>query len=125
MLRQMAVLLLFCVGIFGQDTGAGATSGDSKPLPNSYTPPRTLLIHKVEPKYPRSARKNHVEGTVVLHAVISKEGRIADLRFVSGPQELAQAAMSAVKQWRYRPFLLNGEARALNTTVEVKFALNR
>jgi TonB family protein len=83
-----------------------------------------LLIHKVAPKYPKAARKAHIEGTVVLSATIGKDGRIANLRAVSGPEALIESAVKAVKQWRYKPYLLDGEAVEVDSEIRVNFQLN-
>lgn len=81
------------------------------------------IIYKVTPVYPAIARAARVEGTVVLDAVISKTGTIENLRVVSGPAMLQQAAIDAVKQWHYRPYLLDGQAVEVETTVNVVFRL--
>ena len=73
------------------------------------------------PTYPAHARKAHVEGTVVLHAVISKTGDIKSLQITSGPEALRESAMEAVRTWRYRPFLLNGEPTEVETTIQVNY----
>jgi len=62
-----------------------------------------------------------VEGTVVLHAVISKTGDIQSLQITSGPEALRESAMEAVRTWRYRPFLLNGEPTEVETTIQVNY----
>ncbi len=82
-----------------------------------------LLLKRVEPAYPPLAKTARVQGVVVLHAIISKTGTIEGLTLVSGPAMLAPAAIDAVKQWRYKPYLLNGEPIELDTTVEVHFNL--
>ena len=82
-----------------------------------------LLLKRVEPTYPPLAKTARVQGTVILHAIISKEGTIEGLTLVSGPAMLAPAAIDAVKQWRYKPYLLNGDPIELDTTVEVHFNL--
>jgi protein TonB len=82
-----------------------------------------LLIRKVIPQYPALAKAAHVEGTVILAATISKEGTITNLRIISGPPMLQQAALDAVSQWRYRPYLLNGQPVDVETTVNVIFTL--
>jgi protein TonB len=82
------------------------------------------LIHRVQPPYPALARIAGVQGTVILHAVISKEGKIKDLQVVSGPVLLVQAAKDAVNQWRYRPYILNGEPIEVDTQVTVSFVLS-
>lgn len=83
-----------------------------------------MLIHQVLPHYPPIALTARMEGTVVLQAAISKSGTIENLRVVSGPATLQQAALDAVKQWQYRPYLLNGEPVEVETTVNVDFKLN-
>jgi TonB family protein len=80
-----------------------------------------LLVHKVKPVYPPGARQAHIKGTVLLRIVIDKEGRITDLMLVSGPKELAPAAISAVQQWRYRPYLIMGNPIEVDTEVKVNF----
>lgn len=84
---------------------------------------RTLLIRQVAPVYPDEARRKRIEGTVLLQAVIDKEGRVADLRLISGPPELVQAAIGAVQQWRYRPYLLDGQPVEVDTQLQVNFKL--
>jgi TonB family protein len=83
-----------------------------------------LLLHKVQPIYPKSAKKNHIEGTVVLQAVIDKCGHVGELTPISGPPELFQAAGSAVQQWQYRPFLLAGKPTEVTTRITVNFKLS-
>jgi protein TonB len=82
-----------------------------------------MLIRKVVPLYPAIGRAVRAEGTVQLQATISREGTIENLRVVSGPPLLQQAAIDAVKQWRYRPYLLNGEPVEVETTINVQFKL--
>jgi periplasmic protein TonB len=81
------------------------------------------LVNKVEPQYPPIAKTAHVSGTVVLHAIIAKDGSVEKLQFVSGPALLMASAMSAVKEWRYRPTMLNGQPVEVDTTVQVVFSL--
>jgi len=82
------------------------------------------FIRKVAPLYPPSARESGIEGTVVLLGVISKDGSIARLRVISGPQVLQQAAIDAVKQWEYQPWMLNGAPIEVETTVRIPFSLS-
>ena len=84
-----------------------------------------LLVQKTIPEYPPIAKATGVHGTVVLEATISKTGTIANLRVTNGPLMLQQAALSAVKTWRYRPYLLDGEPVEVETTVNVVFTLGR
>ena len=81
------------------------------------------LINKVEPQYPPIAKTAHVSGTIILHAIIGKDGGIRELQFVSGPPLLMKSAMDAVKEWRYKPTMLNGEAVEVDTTIDVVFSL--
>jgi len=84
-----------------------------------------LLIHRVEPMYPPIAQQAHIQGIVTLTAVIDKDGIIQRLQLVSGHPLLATAAIDAVKQWRYKPYLLNGQPVEAETTVTVTFRLQR
>ncbi len=83
-----------------------------------------LLVRKVTPNYPPIAVTTGLEGTVVLQATISRTGGIENLRVISGPMMLQQAALNAVQQWQYRPYLLNGEPVAVETTINVIFKLH-
>jgi periplasmic protein TonB len=82
-----------------------------------------LLIHKVEPSYPVLAKSARIQGDVILRAIIDREGNIQDLQLVSGHPLLVPAAIGAVKQWRYRPYLLNGQPVEVETTITVIFQL--
>jgi TonB family protein len=84
---------------------------------------RGLLIHRVNPVYPPDARRNHVEGKVLLNAVIGTDGSIKNLQVVSGPKELIDSAVGAVQQWRYRPYLLQNRPVEVETTIEVNYLL--
>jgi periplasmic protein TonB len=81
------------------------------------------LIRRVEPVYPPLARSARIQGPVVLEAVISKGGTIENLQLISGHPMLVHAAIDAVKQWRYRPYNLNGEAIEVETQITVNFVL--
>lgn len=81
------------------------------------------LINKVQPLYPPIAKNARIQGTVVLQAVISKSGVVENLHAVSGHPMLIPAAVEAVKQWRYKPYYLNGEPVEVETTVQVNFTL--
>jgi TonB family protein len=83
-----------------------------------------LLIRQIAPVYPPIARANHVQGTVVLRALIGKDGRIQNLVPVSGPKELVPAAVGAVEQWKYKPYLLMGEPVEVETQITVNFVLH-
>jgi protein TonB len=81
------------------------------------------LVEKVIPQYPAIAKAARIQGIVVLQATISKDGTIQNLRIISGPPMLRQAALDAVRSWRYKPYLLNGEPVEVETTVNVVFNL--
>src|SRR5436190_13828896 len=83
-----------------------------------------LLIRRVEPTYPPLARSARVQGEVVLSAIISTNGDIENLQLVSGHPMLVPAALTAVKQWRYKPYLLNGQPTEVETTITVIFTLS-
>ncbi len=84
----------------------------------------TKLIKMVHPKYPRDAKKAHVEGDVILYLTITTDGTVKDLTFVSGPTMLRTAAIDAVSKWRYKPCLVGGKAVGANSIVTVIFTLN-
>ncbi len=111
----------------------GIISSTPVAVPKVATPQRVrvsqgvsqgLLVKKVQPNYPPLARQARIQGTVVLRAVISKDGAIEGLTLVSGHPMLAPAAIEAVKQWKYRPYLLNGEPVEVDTEVLVNFTLS-
>jgi protein TonB len=81
------------------------------------------IIHRVQPEYPSLARQVHIQGSVVLRALISREGKIENLQVISGHPMLAPAAIEAVRQWRYRPYYLNNEPVEVETQVTVNFTL--
>lgn len=83
------------------------------------------LVHKVIPEYPMVAKQLHIQGVVVLMALIGKDGRVEHLQVISGPPLLVQPAMRAVEQWQYRPYMLNHEPVEVQTQVTVNFVLNR
>jgi periplasmic protein TonB len=83
------------------------------------------LVYDVAPKYPPEAGRARIEGTVVLLAVIGKDGTVQDVRVEKGLPVLAQAAIEAVKQWRYRPYLLNGEPVEVDSHITINFTLSK
>ena len=84
-----------------------------------------MIIKKTPPTYPQLAKSARVSGVVHLAAIISKDGTIQELHSLGGPALLIQAAMDAVKQWVYRPTMLNGEPVQVETTIDVNFTLNQ
>lgn len=119
-------------GIVGPPVGtANLTSLINTPTPRPMGMKRVvisnldpgMLLRRVQPEYPITAKLAHVQGDVVLQAVISKTGEITGLQVLSGHPLLVTAAVDAVKQWRYRPYKLNGEAVEVETQVVVRFRL--
>jgi TonB family protein len=82
-----------------------------------------MLAHRVEATYPQMARIAHIQGNVILHVLINKQGHVANIKPMSGHPILIQAALDAVKQWEYQPFLMNGEPAEVETSVVVKFRM--
>jgi protein TonB len=124
-------------GVLGGIIG-GLPSAPPPPAPKTPPPPpkptgpakiggnvvAANLINPVKPVYPPLAKMARQQGTVKFEAMISKEGTIEELKVVSGPPLLIQAATDAVKQWRYRPTILNGEPVEVQTTIDVNFSLS-
>ena len=119
----------------GLPNGLWTTPGGSNPVPvprpATITHPIRIsviqegnIVRRVQPIYPPMAKMAHVQGRVVLAAIISKAGTIEDLRVLSGHPLLVQAAIEAVSQWRYRPYILNDEAVEVETQITVNFTLS-
>jgi protein TonB len=103
-----------------------AKAPDPTPVKRIRVPARIAeanLIYDVPPKYPSEAGQARIEGTVVLVAVIGKDGSVQDVRVESGLPMLAQAAVDAVKRWRYKPYMLNGEPVEVDSRITINFAL--
>jgi TonB family protein len=101
-----------------------AAPGEAGPMNVSSAVVRALLLAAIPPLYPRAARAAHVQGVVILKAIVSKEGQINDLQVISGPPMLVGAAVDAVRRWRYKPFLLNGAPTEVETTINVNFTFD-
>ena len=126
-----------CVGCVGVGTPDGILVGIpilsvavAPPLPKLVAKPLRVsammdgyLIHRVQPDYPALARQARIQGPVELAAVISKQGTIENLQVLRGHPMLIPSALHAVKQWRYRPYILNGDPIEVNTRVTVTFLL--
>jgi len=108
-------------------TGAGPALPDNPAT--RYKPPVSVLeagvvLTRVQPLYPHIAVINRIQGTVHLNAVITSSGTLEELRVLSGQPVLAQAAADAVRQWKFRPYMLNGKPIEVQTEVIVKFSLD-
>ena len=102
-----------------KDLSAAEPKGNTQKVSVSSGVAQGLLVHRVAPQYPQQAKSARLQGTVVLQAVIGKDGSVHSVRALKGNPVLAQAAMDAVKQWRYRPYALNGEPVEADTEVSV------
>jgi protein TonB len=83
-----------------------------------------MLKVKVAPVYPPLAREKGIQGTVRLHTIVGKDGSIEQMEVISGQPLLVQAALDAVRQWKYRITYLNGEAVEVDTVIDIIFSLN-
>ena len=83
-----------------------------------------LLIKRVQPKYPPTALAVHAQGAVQIEATIDKEGNVTNLKVLSGDPVLARAALEAVRQWRYKPYYLDGDPVEIQTQITVNFKAN-
>jgi protein TonB len=130
---RTVVMAAACVGAVLVAHGqAGGVVGENT-APVEVSKPRVIristgvlqgqLLTKVSPVYPADARDKGIQGQVTLHIVVGKDGNIQSLDIVSGPEELRRAALTAVKQWKYKPYLLNGEPVDVDSLVLVNFNL--
>jgi TonB family protein len=83
------------------------------------------ILQKVPPKYPVDAKKARIEGKVVLSATINKQGSVQKLTVDSGPKELQQSALDAVRQWKYKPYMLNGQPVEVRTKINIIYTLKK
>jgi protein TonB len=124
------------INLAGIGTDSGAYIPDARTAPPDVTlapPTRAVvtsrlaegnLLQRVQPTYPQIAKTAHAEGRVILTAIISKSGTIESLHVSSGHLLLIPAAIDAVRQWRYRPYILNGEPIEVETQITVNFKLS-
>jgi periplasmic protein TonB len=118
-------------GLAGGATGAAPPPPPPPPPPPKPTGPikvggnvqEAKVIARPNPIYPALARQARIQGSVVLHAIIDKDGRVSELQVISGHPLLVQSALAAVRNWRYQPTLLNGEPVEVDTTITVTFVL--
>ena len=130
---SVAVLLLqLSVSVAAATCAQDKGPSTSNPAPPDSAPKRftvdtktmsSKLVHVVPPVYPSKAKKKEMEGTVQLHAIVATNGSVRELTVISGDPILAESAMAAVKQWRYKPTLINNEPAEVDTVVVVIFEL--
>ena len=126
-----STLILVSAFLAAQQAGSNSNgSGSSKPKADSDRPIRVrvsegvakaLLFWRVAPSYPEEAKRNHIQGKVELKVLIDAGGLVKEVTLVSGPKELTPPSIDAVKQWKYKPYLLNGKPVAMETTVTLAF----
>jgi periplasmic protein TonB len=115
--------------VIGTSTRLGDLMNAGPVAPNVRLSPRRIisqsieaqLLNRVEPVYPRIAAVSGIQGQVKLHAIIARDGSIQSLNAISGHPLLVRAALEAVEQWRYRPYVLNGETVEVETFITVNF----
>jgi protein TonB len=101
----------------------------AQPAPQQFSEPvavtedgaRALLVHSVDPVYPSEGLAQKLHGPVVLQTRVGRDGSVEDLKIVRGNFILSRAAIAAVKQWRFQPYILNGHAAATQTTITINF----
>jgi TonB family protein len=117
------LLLLTCLA-----TLTAAQEPTPEPAPDRVRVPnsemRSLLLRKVQPVYPPLARQARIQGTVVMNVSINKSGDVEEVQLFSGHPILAPAAIAAVKQWKYQPYLINAEPVDIQTVIQVNFTLS-
>jgi TonB family protein len=117
---------VLALGIHANAAPAGDNGSASK-APRQLTVPAAVmagnLLTKAVPVYPPAAKKAKIQGTVVLSVVIGEDGNVKNIQVLSGPGELQQPSLDAVRQWTYKPYLLNGDPVEVKTTVNIVYSL--
>lgn len=130
----LGLICLVAVSVQVQAQSSATPPPPPPPAEHKQPPPRinkgsdaemAFLISKVPPVYPKAAIEAHVQGTVKLHTVIDTDGSVIEATYVSGPTALVQASIDAVKQWRFKPALLQGVPAQVECTFEVSFHLDK
>ena len=110
--------------LLGSGPGPALPDGPAANHPPVSVLEQGVVISRVQPIYPQPAIMSRIQGTVHLNAVITSRGTLEELRVLSGPPVLARAAREAVEQWKFRPYVLNGQPIEVQTEVIVNFSLN-
>ena len=121
MAKRQFLVLAGLMGLLVSAQAQNDAAAKPKKLRVSSGVAEGLKIHSEGPKYPREARERGIQGDVILQATIDTKGEITNLKAVKGDPILAEAAIDAVKQWKYKPYLLNGEPVEVETTIKVVF----
>jgi TonB family protein len=120
------LLAAFSYTNLAQTPSPSPTPDSAKPNKKFRIAQRTAegnIVHKVPPRYPEKAKENHITGDVILGFTIDRTGNVVDLKVLEGDPLLAQAAAKAVSQWKYKPYLLNGEPVEVDTTAKISFRM--
>ena len=131
---RIATFIVLLAALFAPALRAQDSGSQSVPPPPAPSAPISRIrvggnvmaagiLHQVMPVYPPIAKQKGVSGTVVLHAIVGKDGTVRDLQYMSGPPLLMKSALDAVKQWVYKPTKLNGELVEVDTTISVVYTL--
>jgi protein TonB len=102
---------------------SNSTEAKTKVMHTCLKSTRARLTHMEQPEYPPIAKNNHICGETVLHATVEKDGSVTNLKYVSGPIVFTDAAIKAVKKWKYAPTLCDGDPVKVDTTIRVVFSL--
>jgi periplasmic protein TonB len=111
--------------VLGVCFALGLALAQDKPIRVGANVAQANRLSSVDPVYPAEAKRNGIQGTVTLAITIGKDGHVLNVTVTSGPSELIRSAVDAVRQWVYRPTLLNGEPVTVLTTVDVNYTLSQ
>src|SRR5512143_514853 len=124
MVLSAVLAAFFFVGVLGS-WSVWAQDGQAEPVKVTGDIKPPTLVKRVDPIYPEEARKNGIQGTVILEATVDVKGAVQDVKILRSVAALDQAATDAVKQWVYEPKVIDGKPRAVVFTVTVRFALDK
>ena len=128
----VAFSIVICASTLALSVHVDAMAGGQEQSPTKANGPVAVradimqkqIVNKVTPVYPEEAKKAQITGKVQLEAVIGKSGEVENLKVIYGPKELQPSALDAVRQWTYKPFLLNGAPVEVKTTIDVTYTLS-
>lgn len=123
MTKHVALCVVFLAGFAATSLATAQAVGAPPRARVSQEVMQSFVVKKVNPVYPQYAKGNHIQGEVELKVIVDKQGNVAHLYVVSGPEKLVPAAVEGVKQWKYRPYRLNGFPVEVETKVTVNFTL--
>ena len=116
MIAVLAVLVTLSAFALGQQAPAKKIRVSQGVLEGS-------ILHKVDPQYPQEAKDNRVQGDVILRILINEQGNVTEAKPMSGPPSLTDAAVDAMMQWKFKPYLLNGEPAQVESVFTIRFRL--